>query len=85
MSNKKKNEMTWNQIIKVAILSFLILLCTIVSFLLIMTKVTNVDLTIRFVQNYIEVFITGTCALYILLFFLMRSMVVHLLNAINNN
>jgi hypothetical protein len=79
MKKKSEKGITWSQLIKVVLLSALILLCTIISFFLIMINVERAEVTIKIIRDNLEVFITGTCALYILLFFAMKSMVILLI------
>ena len=79
MEKTNRKEITWNQLTKVAVLSSLILLCTITSFILIVLKIDKVNVTIQFVQANLKVLVTGTCALFVLLFYLMKSMVMTLI------
>jgi len=79
MKKKSGKGITWSQLIKVVLLSVLILICTIISFFLIMVNVEKADVTIKIIQDNLEVFVTGTCALYVLLFFAMKSMVILLI------
>lgn len=79
MKKTNRKGITWDQLTKVVVLSSLILFCTITSFILIILKIDKGNVTIQFAQANIKVLVTGTCALFVLLFYLMRSMVMALI------